>query len=54
MATHFAKFRGLKQNMGQNTKITQTYMQKMIVREQVDKTKNLHPDVKQRWNEMTQ
>ena len=26
----------------------------MIVRQQVDKTKNLHPSVKQKWNTMTQ
>ena len=26
----------------------------MIVREQVDRTKNLHPKVKAKWNEMTQ
>ena len=25
----------------------------MIVREHVDKTKNMHPKTKQRWNEMT-
>ena len=53
MATHFSKFRGLKNNMQKNTALTKQYMEQMIVREQVDRTKNLHPKVKARWNEMT-
>ena len=46
MATHFVKFRGLKPNMTKNVDLPKSYMQKMIVREQVDKTKNLHPNIK--------
>ena len=53
MASHFAKFRGLKNNMQKNTALTKQYMEQMIVREQVDRTKNLHPNVKARWTEMT-
>ena len=29
-------------------------MNKMIVRELVDKKENLHPDIKKKWNKMTQ
>ena len=53
MATHFAKFKGLK-NITTNTDLTKQYMQRMVVREHVDRTKNMHPSVKQRWNDMTQ
>ena len=54
MSTHFSKFRGIKPNMARKTDIAQQYMKQMIVREQVDKKKNLHPRVKQKWNTMTQ
>ena len=50
--THFAKFRGLANTM--NKSITPTYMEKMIVRQPVLREKNLHPDAKQKWNNMTQ
>ncbi len=49
--THFAKYRGLANSMTKNLK--PTYMEKMIVREPQLKIKNLHPDAKLRWNEMT-
>ena len=52
MATHFQKFKGLKNNMAK-VDLPQKYMQQMVVREHVDKTKNLHPDIKTKWNEMT-
>ena len=42
----------LKPNMAEP--LTDKYMEKMIVREKVDKTKNLHPKTKLRWNQMTQ
>ena len=29
-------------------------MDKMIYRQPIDKTKNMHPKIKQRWNQMTQ
>ena len=51
MATHFAKFKGLKNNMRGD--LPKQYMQKMIVREHVDKSDRLHPNIKQKWNEMT-
>jgi len=44
MATHFSKFRGIKNNMQKPVK--QSYMEKMIVRQPVLKEKNLHPAVK--------
>ncbi|CDW82189.1 ribosomal protein [Stylonychia lemnae] len=34
--------------------LTDKYLEKMIVREHKPKLENLHPNVKQRWNEMTQ
>ena len=52
MSTYFAKFRGLKANM-RHTNLTDKYIERMIVRKQVSKPDNLHPDVKKRWNEMT-
>ena len=52
MATHFQKFRGLKLNM-RHTNLTPKYMEKMIVREHEGKIENLHPKVKERWNQMT-
>ena len=55
MASHFSKVNGLKNNMVKAAKNpTPTYMQQMIVREQVDRKDRLHPDVKRRWNQMTQ
>ena len=54
MATHFAKFKGLKNNFTTNTELPKKYMEQMIVRKHVDKTKNMHPSVKARWNQMTQ
>ena len=54
MSTHFSKYRGIKPNMAKKTDIAGQYMKQMIVREQVDKKKNLHPRIKQKWNEMTQ
>ena len=47
MASKFAKFQGLKNNM--NKDLPKQYLEKMIVREHVQKTKNLHPNVKQKW-----
>ena len=52
MATHFQKFKGLKVNM-RHTKMTEKYIEKMVVREPKMNIDNLHPDVKQRWNTMT-
>jgi hypothetical protein len=52
MTTHFAKFSGIKANLTKS--LTKNYMERMIVRQHVDKTKNLHPNVKARWNQMTQ
>ena len=53
MATYFSKFKGLKVNM-RHTNLTDKYINRMIVREPKTKIENLHPDVKQRWNDMTQ
>ena len=53
-ATHFSKFRGLKKNMTQTKMVNTNYMDTMIVREHVDKKKNMHPKTKERWNQMTQ
>lgn len=53
MASHFTKFKGLKLNM-RHTNITSKYMDRMIVREHQGKLRNLHPKVRQKWNEMTQ
>ncbi len=53
MATYFSKFKGLKMNM-RHTNITDKYVERMIVREPKTKPDNLHPDVKERWNQMTQ
>ena len=52
MATHFHKFRGLKVNM-RHKNMTDKYMEKMIVREPKTKVDNMHPDTKERWNQMT-
>lgn len=49
--THFAKYRGLKNAM--HHKLKMNYMEKMIVRQPVLKSENLHPDAKLRWNQMT-
>ena len=49
---HFKRFRGIKTNMAHS--LTDKYMQKMVVREPLLKTKNLHPAAKQKWNKMTQ
>ena len=49
MATYFNKFKGLKMNM-RHTKLTDKYINRMIVREPKTKIENLHPDVKERWN----
>ena len=53
MATYFSKFKGLKMNM-RHRNITDKYVERMIVREHKDKTERLHPDIKERWNQMTQ
>ena len=53
MATYFSKFKGLKVNM-RHTNITDKYVERMIVREPKTKTEHLHPDIKERWNQMTQ
>ena len=53
MATYFNKFKGLKANM-RHTNITDKYVERMIVRKQQSKPDNMHPDVKQRWMDMTQ
>ena len=37
-----------------HTNITDKYMNRMIVRQPQSKLENLHPDVKERWNTMTQ
>ena len=49
--THFAKYRGLANGM--TKKLTPSYMEKMIVRQPMLNEKNLHPDAKAKWNEMT-
>ena len=49
---HFTRFKGLKLNM-RHTNMTQKYLEKMIVRQPKTKIDNLHPDVKERWNQMT-
>ena len=49
MATYFYKFKGLKVNM-RHTKLTDKYINRMIVREPKTNIDNLHPDVKERWN----
>ena len=53
MATIYQKFKGLKVNM-RHTNLTDKYVERMIVREPKTKIQNLHPDVKKRWNQMTQ
>ena len=55
MATqgHFAKFKGLRPTT-KHSSLHQTYMEKMIVRQPVLKSENLHPAAKQRYNEMLQ
>ena len=50
--SHFAKYSGLKVNLTHH--LTNKYMMRMVVREPVDKKHNLHPNVKKRWNQMTQ
>ena len=52
MVTPRTTYGALKPNM--THPLTNKYMDKMIIREKEDKTKNLHPDVKKRWNQMTQ
>ena len=52
MVTSRQTYGRLTTNM--TTPLTNKYMDKMIVREKLDKTKNLHPNVKKRWNQMTQ
>ena len=52
MATHYTKFKGLKLNLRHNN-LSDKYFKKMIVRDYVGKINKLHPDVKQRWNDMT-
>ena len=53
MATrgHFAKFKGLAVP-NTHSKLSQSYMEKMVVREPNLKIDNLHPNAKKRWNEM--
>ena len=55
MATrgHYAKFSGLR-TTSKHGKLTQNYMEKMIVREPVLKKDNLHPEAKKRYNQMMQ
>ena len=52
MVTSQATYSRIKPNMTEA--LTDKYMEKMIVREKKDKTKNLHPSAKKRWNQMTQ
>ena len=54
MASKFTRFQGIKKNVIESSKLSQNYMDLMIVREHVDKKKNMHPNAKKRWNEMTQ
>ena len=53
MATrgHLTKFKGLKVP-STHAKLTQNYMEKMVVREPQLKHDNLHPEAKKRWNSM--
>ena len=48
MVTSQATYSRIKPNMTEA--LTDKYMEKMIVREKKDKTKNLHPSAKKRWN----
>ncbi len=52
MATHFAKYLGIKANM--RTPLTKKYIEKMIVREPKTNIEKMHPRAKQKWNQMTQ
>ena len=55
MASHFTKYSGLVKNVvnKQKTNFPQQYMKKMIVREHLDNSENLHPDAKKKWELMT-
>ena len=55
MATHFGKLRGIKHSLGSIglDKVPPKYMKQMIVREHVDKSKNLHPKAKAKRNRLT-
>ena len=46
--------KGIKNNMDKNNNLPLKYIKQMIVREKVDTSKNLHPALKKRFNEMTQ
>ena len=50
---HLSKFKGLKID-SKHAKLNRNYMEKMIVRQPVDKTDNLHPDAKKKYNAMMQ
>ena len=49
MASHFSKFRGLKNNM-RHTELGKSYIEKMIVREPKSKIEKLHPKAKMKLN----
>jgi len=53
-SSHFARFKGMKAAVTQPKKLTQTYMEQMVVRQPQLKHENLHPDAKRKWNQMTQ
>ena len=46
--------RGILNNAPRDATLGRSYLEKMIVREPVDKSKNMHPDLKKRMNQMTQ
>ena len=48
MTSHFSKYHGLKVNV--TTLLTRQYIERMMVRQPVDRTHNMHPSVKKRWN----
>ena len=46
--------RGIINNSPRDATLAHSYINKMIVREPVDKSKNMHPQLKKRMNVMTQ
>ena len=50
---HFSKFSGLRVT-SKHGKLTNKYIEKMIVREPQLKQKNMHPEAMKRWNTMMQ
>ena len=45
--------RGIVNNAPRDAALAQSYIEKMIVREPVDKSKKWHPEAKKRMNKMT-